>query len=294
MRAHSPIRPTCELSLTKEDLPIEEEVEIPSERPTAPFKSHEYSVISAQQDQLRPVEQRSFSLTSRVSAKQLELEERLKVMKDLETAVRERNLLNEMLTENISQVAQAFPSDSEATIKEIHTYKATIEARSRNIGSQSRRLKEYEGHIARRLHQLSETKLRLEDVRLDLSKNICHKRELYRALYAFRRLLAEPSGNLQFQLGVQTVKTALKLGVTESSAESGGDLATTPRKFIAEQREAVAQLLGLKLELMKPSYLATQIGALTSQIKAEMRELTEISRERLESDIAKQAQLLLN
>jgi hypothetical protein len=215
-------------------------------------------------------------------------------MMDLEAAVRERGGLNETLTENISQLAQAFPSDSEGSIKEIHTYESTIEALSRSIGSQSRRLKEYEGHIARRLHQLSETKLRLEDVRLDSSRNICQKRELFRAVYSSRRLLAEPSGSLQFQLGVSTVKTALRLGATESFSDVNGDLATIPRKFIAEQSEAVSQLVGLKVEQMRPCYLATQIGALSSQIKAKMRELTEVGREKLESEIAKQAQILLN
>mmetsp|Transcript_10748 Transcript_10748/g.21003 ORF Transcript_10748/g.21003 Transcript_10748/m.21003 type:complete len:483 (+) Transcript_10748:135-1583(+) len=282
MRSHAPIRPTCELSLTKEDLPIEDEGEIPYERPAAPFKDHEYSVISSQSTLVKQVSNEELTISAKASAKAAELEEKRKKLAELESAVSELQKLTALKADSISLITHAMPNDTEASSKEILTYESTIESLSRSIGSQSRRLKEYEGHIARRQLQVSETKLRLEDIRVDTSRNICQRRELYRIVFAYRKLLAEPSSTIQFQNALSSTQIAVKLAASERA------------QSISEQRESLSQQHHLKQEIQKPLYLGVQIGALQTQIKAKMQDLAEFERCRLAYEIEKQGRELLS
>lgn len=249
------------LSLTREELPIEEEIEIPSERPTAPFKAHEYSVISSQppREVKTPIPRQDSSLTTlkdELTRKRNSLEEQHKQLRDLEARVVERRKLV-TLCDNTAALAKEMPAENQNSQSEILAYETAIESLSRSIGSQSRRLKEYEGHIARRQHQVSETKLRLDDLKLDCLRNSAKRKELHRIVFAHRRLLAQPSFGWQSASALLILETGLKL--TEFEGELDVQLA-----------DAISAMHSLKEELTKPSFTAIQIRALHVQIKAEM------------------------
>lgn len=270
MRAHAPIRPTCELSLIKEELPIEEEAEIPCERPTAPFKSHEYSVISAKNF---PLQISKAPETIQVSAKALELEEKLKRVAELDGAIKELEKLTVLKAESLTLLSNSLPKEPELTCKEIYAYETSIERLSRSIGGESRKLKEYEGHLAWRQTQLSEAELRLQDARTDTFKQVCQRREFNRLAYAYRRLLAEPSADFGFQASISSIEQAMVLARSSSVL------------MISEQQEAASQLIHMKQVLLRPMALSHQIGSLQSQIKSKKHELEEWKRGTQGTDI---------
>mmetsp|Transcript_13311 Transcript_13311/g.25014 ORF Transcript_13311/g.25014 Transcript_13311/m.25014 type:complete len:288 (+) Transcript_13311:857-1720(+) len=287
MRSHAPIRPTCEFSLTREELPIEEDIDIPSERPTAPFKTHEYSVISSQPSTAETKvsniqESLNLLLKEEFNRKQTQLDDIKRQMADLEAKVYERRRPIATFGDNISLLVKDMPAEVETSRSEISAYESAIESLTRSIGSQSRRLKEYEGHIARRHLQVSESKLRLDDLRLDTSRNSSKRKELYRMVFSYRRLLTQPSSSWLFTASALALESSLKL------SEIRGQFSAT------QQSEACSTMYSLKEELTRSNFIASHIRTLRAQIKAKMSQMTEMEKERLELDIAAQARLLLN
>lgn len=269
MRAHPPIRPTCELSLTKEELPIEEEIDVPGEHPTAPFKTHEYSVISSQPSttgtQLSSYQEAvSQQLKEELSRKQDLLEEARRQLGDLEAKVRGQRKLLEALGDNTSQLMKDVPNEVEASKQEIKIYASSIESLSRSIGSQSRRVKEYEGHIARRHHQVAETNLRLGELRLETSLNSLMRRELYRTVFAYRRLITQPSTGWLATAALLALQTGLHISEVDGQQCS------------FQQREVSSSMYSLKEELTKPSFIAGQVRALRAEVKIKQAQMSEL------------------
>jgi hypothetical protein len=165
--------------LAREELPIEEEK--PSEQPTAPFKNHEYSVISkpstAETKVSSKVNSLNLLLKEELVRKLTALEARRKQLHQLEGKITERRRNIETLKETLTLLTKVQPSPVETSRLEISAYESSIESMSRSIGSQSRRLKEQAGLVARRLHQLSETKLRLHDLRENSSQIMEQRRD---------------------------------------------------------------------------------------------------------------------
>jgi DNA repair ATPase RecN len=264
--------------LAREELPIEEEEEMPSEQPTAPFKAYEYSVISKSStaETNSKVDSLNLLLKEELVRKLTVLEAKRKQLQQLEGKVAQRRRDIETLEDNLTLLTKVQPSPVETSRLEISAYESSIESMCRSIGSQSRRLKEQDGQVARRLHQLSETKLRLHDLRENSSKVMEQRRELHRMVYAYKRVLAQPSDGWQFTVRTAEVLTSLQCLETQDDTQ---------------HIEGIAVMQNFNQELHQLSYIATQLSTVQAQIASKVRQVEE---KQLSSEVAKQADLLLN